>query len=335
MDENQELSPDAKALIAEREKMLGSDFHEQPSIAEATPSEPEPPKNTRPTVGQFGRKVVESVKNVDSSPIAKFLNDPAHLSALLGIPIGAYRSGANFNPIDPTFLKYNPRPSQPAPRTAPAASFEEPQTPVYETATGQASKAGRTAGENMLTNQSANKSWASAPEGKIATLESHGISGPSMSQLYGEMGPTEVKMIGGRPMEIPLGAANSAAEPVANAAGSLSNAIKTALPGANKATQWIKSVLPTLGIMGKTAGVLGGTADTLTRAAQGDTTGAGISGAGTALAAMTPFPADIATGGLAWLANYYRDNPEELAKMQAEMKKRIQAERHNPNPFLR
>lgn len=320
MDESQELSPESKALIAEREKMLGSDFHEQPTVSAPITPIPLQPQNKRPTVGDFGSKVIGAVKNMDTNPIVKWLNDPAHAAALTGVPVGLWRSGANLNPIDPRFLKYNPRPTEPAPRAAEAAvPAEKPQTPVYETSTGQASKAGRTAAENMFTNQSANKSWALAPEGKIESLKSHGIEGPSMANIYGEMGPTEVRMIGGVPMEIPLNSANVAATPVTNTTESVANAVKTALPGVSNAENWLRSVLPTLRTVGKTAGVLGGAADTAARAYQGDASGAGISGIGTGLAAMTPFPVDVAAGGLSMLANYYRDNPKLYEEHRREL----------------
>jgi hypothetical protein len=315
-----ELSQEAKDLIADREKETGSDFLDHPDLTPPAAAEAPPAAPGRPTVSQFGEKVVNAVKNQGSSPVAEWLNDPAHAAAVLGVPVGMYRSGANFNPANPTFLKSNPRPSTPVPRDI-TAGTAEPQTPVYDTPTGQASKANRTAGENMLTNQSANKSWASAPEGRIQTLNQQGVKGPSMNQLYSEMGPTEVKMIGGKPFEIPLGAANQPATEAAAESTPITNAIKNAFPGLSKAGQWISEVAPTLHTMGKSAGAFGGGFDTAARLMQGDTAGAGVSGVGTGLAGLAAFPEDVGIGGLAYLVNHFREHPEELKELGPRWKK--------------
>jgi hypothetical protein len=269
----------------------------------------------KPTTADMVRKAADVLGGTDVNSLASSLSDPRLAGAVLGGAYGLYKSGASLNPIKPYFLQSNPRYSGITPPPRPTFTPPPPTTPVYGTATGQASTAGKTAAENMFTNQVANKSFAQAGEGRIANLAEHGITGPTSAQMYAHTGPTEVVMIGGKPMEIPLGAANNLHTPeipiqqegqISRTMGSL----EKSFPGLKTAGQWIKGALPTLKEMSHKAGVVGAAADVGSRAMEGDYTGAGISGLGTVAGMLAApeigIPAAVGSMGV----NYLRDHPE-------------------------
>jgi len=273
------------------------------------------PLKKAPTTIDLIKKSVDVLGGTDPSELGGVLGDPRGAGAIAGAGIGAYQSGASFNPFKPYFLQNNPRYNGVTPPPRSTFNFEgasNPNTPVYNTATGQASTAGRSAAENMLTNSVANQSFANAPKGKIESFKNSGIEGPSLNQLHAEMGPTEVKMIGGRPMEIPLGSANplpTTETPPSSIAGKTIGALENAFPGAKTVAQWVKGALPTISAIGKGAGVGASLADMGSRAMQNDYPGMGISGIGAAgMLAAPEVGIPLSLGSLA--TNYLRDNPE-------------------------
>jgi hypothetical protein len=273
------------------------------------------PTKKAPTTIDLIKKSVDVLGGTDPSELGGVLGDPRGAGAITGAGIGAYQSGASFNPFKPYFLQNNPRYNGVTPPPRSTFNFEgasSPSSPVYETATGKASMAGRTGAENMFTNQVANQSFANAPKGRIESFQSSGIKGPSLNQLHAEMGPTEVKMIGGRPMEIPLGSANplpTTETPPSSITGRTVGALENAFPGAKTVVQWAKGALPTISAIGKGAGVGASLADIGSRAMQGDYPGMGISGIGAAgMLAAPEIGIPLSLGSLA--INYLRDNPE-------------------------
>jgi len=268
-----------------------------------------------PTTIDLIKKSADVLGGTDSSQLGGVLSDPRGAGAMAGAGIGAYQSGASFNPFKPYFLQNNPRYNGVTPPPRSTFNFEgasNPNTPVYGTATGQASTAGRSAAENMLTNQVANQSFANAPKGRIESFQNSGIKGPSLNELHGQMGPTEVKMIGGRPMEIPLGSANplpTTETPPSSITGKTIGALENAFPGAKTVAQWAKGALPTISSIGKGASRFANLADVYSRGVQEDYPGMGISAIGAAgMLAAPEIEIPLNLGALA--INYLRDNPE-------------------------
>jgi len=277
---------------------------------------PEKTEKKKATTADVVKKAADSLGASDLNASAMYASDPRVAAALLGAAHGAWKSGASFNPLNPTFLQSNPRYNgfTPAPRPT-----YNPQgsTPVLHTQTGNASAAGTTAGENMLTNQTLNKSFASAPAGQIENLAEHGITGDSMNQLYAKTGPTEVRLIGGKPMELPIGAVDrlpTQAPQTANNTQKIVGALERYAPNVTKVGQWAKGVLPTLTTIGKGAGVAGAAGDILKRLYEGDTTGAGISGAGALAGALLAPEIAIPVAAGSMGINYLRDHPELIHK---------------------
>jgi hypothetical protein len=122
----------------------------------------------------------------------------------------------------------------------------------------------------------------------------------------------EVKQVGTRYLP-----AKSAIElaPPQSTLGRMGDAITKVAPGLKPAGEFVKGALPTLGMVGKYAGIGGLLGDVGARAYGGDTTGAAISGAGGALGMMLAPQIGIPVGLGAAGINYLRDNPEIMDRL--------------------
>ena len=293
-----------------------------PSANQLKEKEAETEKKQTPTTAQLVAAAADKLGANSTNGSEGMLSDPRFAGAILGGAHGAWKSGASFNPLNPTFMQNNPRYNGIKPTPRPTFN-PQGQTPVLHTQTGNASAAGTTAGENMMTNQTLNKSFANAPQGQIENLAEHGIKGPSLSQLHAQTGPTEVRLIGGKPFELPIGAADRAAThaPEVSKVSQAIGTLEKYAPGLKNSLEWIKGAAPTVGAIAKGAGIGGALADVGMRAYQGDKTGAGISGAGS-LAGMMLAPEigiPLAVGSMG--VNYLRDHPELYHSQMTEKDK--------------
>jgi hypothetical protein len=291
--------------------------------------EPEP-SHQHPTTQEVARKAADAFSGNAPGMISEFLSDPRGAAMAAGAGLGAYRSGANFNPLNPAFMQYNPRYEPglgPAPRAsrirqiqgaqaleeakAAQAALPEARAPMqyYETGSpAEAARTGASSAERALTSQVSSSSF-NAPFRNISETDK--------ASLYHQTGPTKVIMMGGKPFEIPIGAdipsspATSGLSPAAPAskAQRLFESFQQAVPGAKSTINFVKGAAPTVGTILKGAGTLGNIADVGMRAMEGDKAGMAISALGALGVGMNPWTG-IPLGLGALGTNYLRDNPE-------------------------
>lgn len=279
------------------------------------------------TTGQLIHNAGSAVKNATTNADLSSLSDPRVAAMIPGAAIGAYKSGASFNPLNPDFLKYLPKQGTPVqPTTAPQPlAFKPPASPIpiYDEAVGN----------KMLTSN-----WG-LNQG-IARAQQHGQSmgdaariaqGLEPENVVGRAGPMVatnqnimVPLDTARQMQnaqdtthATTSAAQAAAPSAAEESGGIAGALGRYFPGAVKAANWAKGALPVAGAIAKGAGGAFGAVDSGLRVANKDYLGAGISALGT----VAPFiaapeiaiPATLGAAGI----NYLRDHPDTFKDITA------------------
>lgn len=253
----------------------------------------------RPSTWDMGRHIFDTVSKAPDTKIGEQLSDPATAAALVAGAAGLYRSGAGINPLKPeTFMQYQPRYTPPGsqPRLGGVHAYVESQLIPKVGPEGLAEATGKNV-RSMNEVQTALKDVQAQPR----TAE------PIYRRVNGE-----VKNVGTR--YIP---AKPAVElvPQQSTLGRVGSTVAKAVPGLGTTGEWLKGALPTLGMVGKYAGIGGLLGDVGARAYGGDTTGATISGAGGALGMMLAPEIGIPVGLGAAGINYLRDHPELLDKL--------------------
>ena len=335
MDENEDRELSAAELVDRIDLIKRHDEQRQPSADQHH-------QHQRPTTGDLAQKVGQALSG-KSGTMFDMVADPFGAGALLGAGIGAYRSGASFNPLKPYFMQSNPRFIDSRPPVRPQVEMQRavqaasarPSMPVLDTLTGEASAAGRSAATNVAANQEFSSTWKAAEKGKLMNLGmSEAAAERELVRLAGMTGARTAESIGGKQFSLPIEAArewnerqaalHAPATPPAVAATSASQgtgALSKALPGLRTSTQWVSGALPTVGKIAGGAAVVGNIVDVGARTIQGDVAGAGISGAGAVapwlLGPLIGIPSSLG----AVVLNYFRDHPEkaeeELERLRA------------------
>ena len=339
MDENEDKELSAAELV---DRIDNIKRHEEPRHETVQP-------HPRPTTSDLVQKAGQALTG-KSGTMFDMVSDPFGAGALLGAGMGAYQSGASFNPFDPSRLQYNPRwvshkPIQhqtaaaqkaqmiiDAEKSAHAAeAAKNPALAVIDTKTGQAAQAGKSAAHNVTANSIYSASENAAAIGTL--MQKHNMTYDEarqvMTKLYGETGPMTAlglgEKIGVGPVDAvrwfeaskaapEMAAAAQAAAQAAPEAGRVAGALESAFPR-------VAGALPTVGKVLGGAGVVGSAADVASRGLAGDKTGATISGIGSVAPFVPKVPGPIGLGimGTSILANYLRDNPEARKKLEEGM----------------
>jgi hypothetical protein len=338
-----------EALQQYNEQLLGKGQSTEKSD-ESTPSQNPPPKVTTGDLLEKAWQAVEKGSKGKAGNLLDRMSDPFGAGAILGGAVGAYYSGASFNPFNPSFLQYNPRwvSHKPIPHPTAAAQKAEmiieserlaraakdaknPALAVIDTKTGQASQAGQSAAHNVTANSIYSASENAAAIGKL--MQEHNMTYDEarqvMTKLYGQTGPMTAlglgEKIGVGPVDAvrwyeaakaapEMAAAAQAAAQAAPEAGRAAGALESAFPR-------VAGALPTVGKVLGGAGVVGSAADVASRGLAGDKTGATISAIGSVAPFIPKVPGPIGLGimGTSILANYLRDNPEARKKLEEGM----------------
>ena len=276
------------------------------------------------TTGQLINNAGAAVKNATSDADFGSLSDPRVASMIPGAAIGAYKSGASFNPLNPDFLKYLPKqgtPVAPAPALPPLA-FKPPEAPlpIYDEAVGNRMLTSNW-GLNQGISQAQRRGQSIGDAARIAQgLEPENVvgrAGPMVATNQNIMVPLDTarQMQNAQDVTHAASIAQTAVPAAGKEAENAAGALSRYFPGVAKAANWVKGALPVAGAIAKGAGGAFGAMDTGLRAADKDYLGAGISALGT----IAPFvaapeiaiPAAIGAAGI----NYMRDHPNAIKRV--------------------
>jgi hypothetical protein len=258
-------------------------------------------KVNRPSTWDMGRHIYEALANAPDTKIGEQLSDPATAAALAAGAAGLYRSGAGINPLKPeTFLQYDPR-----------------SIPLMDKAKGKLGGIYSYV-ESQLLPKVGPEGLAKATGKEVRTMHEVQQALEDITSKPANRAPV-IKTVKGVPTVVRYAqtAARPAMDltPLESTLGRMGSAITKVAPGLKPAGEFVKGALPTLGMVGKYAGIGGLLGDVGARAYGGDTTGAGISAAGGALGMMLApqIGIPVALGSAA--INYLRDNPELMDKL--------------------
>jgi len=258
-------------------------------------------KVNRPSTVDLGKKLLAAVADAPNTKIGERLADPATAAALASGAAGLYRSGAGINPLKPeTFMQYDPR-----------------SMPLMDKAKNKLGGLYSYV-ESQLLPKIGPEGLSQATGKEVRTMQEVQEALQDISAKSANRVPV-IKTVNGVPTVVRYvqTAARPAMDltPPQSTLGRMGAAISKAAPGLGTASEFVKGALPTLGMVGKYAGIGGLLGDVGARAYGGDTTGAGISAAGGALGMMLApqFGIPIALGAAG--INYLRDNPELMDKL--------------------
>jgi len=288
-------SSDPEVRSKAMDELIAQHRAAQKAAEDTAPPAPSAVAAPRPSTSALAKKIGETFSKPNDLQLAEFLRDPANAAALTGAGVGAWKSGANLNPLKPTtFL-------QPSP-------FKGLNGGVNQYVNTQVLHDTGTAG-------------VTAEDLKAATgspVRSNSEAQQAIEELKAKSATRtpKIKIINGVPTIV--GYVQEAGKDItpltqSSVLGRMSTAIEPYLPSVANAAKWAEGALPILNKIAHYGSVAGTAADAAARGYQGDTLGAGISGAGLAGALLAPEFAIPALGGAA-LANYVRDNPDVIPK---------------------
>jgi hypothetical protein len=327
--ENEELSPEVKALLQE--------FEKQP-IANQSTTKPK----TQLTSDAIGEKLPET-DDIDSGMLEHLKDANKTLNFNHGLDVYKINNTPNrFIPeksITDKFLE--------DPRTygtvvggvgSLASQYKESKTPkkitleptkiIAEPVTGKPIPIyDEAAGSRALTsNQGLNKGVAASES--LAELRFREFlknnpdyfkmtGNPMLTNPAGEMGPSVFNGTIFEPLSTTRQIANEAAQaahapvaPLPQSPLSMGDKLLKAFPNAPKVVEAVKGALPVVGKTLNAAGAGFNIADVINRMVDKDYAGAGISGVGGGLAMLASAPVGIPIGLTTALIQYYHDHPE-------------------------
>jgi len=310
MDENDEMAARVKQIQEETAKELGIKTQEPTTTDPQGTTLPSrgtgagrgfvfPPSDMptiastdkKPTSIDIAKKAVEVAKNLPTSNIGEAFLDPSIDMGLAGSYIGAKSTGASLNPLKlNTFMQTAPDVAQSTAKGTQAwlnsALTQFPDGPQRLTV--------QELGD--LTKMPVNTSkdiW----QALVKLNGSPAVRTPVIKEVNGR--PTTVGYRS-TPAQMPI----PLEEP--SALSKMGTFFEDVAPGA---TKFVKGALPTIGAAAKGFGVGATAGDVLSRLYRGDTTGAGISGAGGMAAMMLAPEYGIPAALAAYAINKSRDEP--------------------------